>query len=78
MKVKGEDGTEGLYNWDEKGCELVNAAAQELKMDKIPDMDELIEKFLRSKERFKNARQGTTSKAPKVKPGQLLGMKQGK
>jgi hypothetical protein len=50
---------------------------QELKMDKIPDIDELIENTLNSKERFAGGR-GGTSKAPKIKPQQLLNMKQGR
>ena len=76
VAVLDKDG-EGIYDYATKACAFFNACIQELKMDKIPDFEEIYEREITSKERFAGGR-GGGSKSPKVKPGQLLNMKQGR
>lgn len=78
IKIRGADPDKTLYNWDEKALSFFHACVQELKMNKLPDIDELLERELKSKERFGSTDGGGSSKAPKIKPQQLLGMKQGR
>lgn len=77
LKIKGEDEKEA-YDWESKGCNFFAACVQEIKMDNIPDIDELIEREMGGSERFRDGRQGGGSKAPKIKPQALLGMKGGR
>ncbi|MDB5491340.1 MAG: hypothetical protein JWO78_1189 [Micavibrio sp.] len=65
-----------LYNWEEKCCNFFGAVVRFLKMDQIPDMDDLIDDEFHSRERFGGGGAGG-GKSPKIKPGQLLGMKKG-
>lgn len=76
IKVKGAD-EKGTYDWGTKGAEFFTACVTELKMDKVPDIDQLIEDILRNKERYAAGR-GGGSKSPKIKPQALLNMKQGR
>lgn len=78
LKIKGEDEPDSTYEWETKGCNLFRACVLEIKMGNVPDIDDLIEKEMGGKERFRDGRQGTTSKAPKIKPQALLGMKGGR
>lgn len=78
FRIKGNDGSEGLYNWEEKCCNFFRACVQEIKMGNMPDIDEIMEQELGGNERFRDGRQGGGSKAPKIKPQALLGMKQGR
>jgi hypothetical protein len=78
MKLQGKDPDPTVYNWDEKACAFFEACVQELKMGNVPDIEELIEREIHGGERFGDASRGGGSKAPKIKPQKLLGMKQGR
>ena len=78
LKIKGKDEPADVYEWETKGCALFAACVQEIKMDVVPDIDELIEREMGGTERFRDGRQGGGSKAPKIKPQALLGMKNGR
>ncbi len=78
FKIRGKDESEGLYDWEVKCCNFFRACVQELKMDTVPDIDEIAERELGGDERFRGSRQGGGSKAPKIKPQALLGMKNGR
>lgn len=78
IKLKGKDEDDGTYGWKEKAVNFFHACVQELKMDKIPDIDELLEREMNKKERFGGNAQGGGSKSPKIKPQSLLGMKGGR
>jgi len=75
-RMKGEPIDRTLYNWEEKCCNFFGAVVRFLKMDQIPDIDELIDDEFHSRERFGGGGAGG-GKSPKIKPGQLLGMKKG-
>jgi hypothetical protein len=78
LKVRGNDEEGALYEWETKGCNFFAACAQEIKMGNIPDIDAIYDKEMDGKERFRDGRQGNASKAPKIKPQALLGMKGGR
>jgi len=78
LKIKGQDEPPEVYEWETKGCALFNACVQEIKMDNVPDIDDMVEKHMGGDERFRDARRGGGSKAPKIKPQALLGLKQGR
>src|SRR5688572_19192001 len=59
LKLRGQDDT-AVFGWGEKSAEFFAACVQELKMDKIPDIDELIDSILHSKERFAGGRGGSS------------------
>ncbi len=65
-KVKGENKTEEVYGWEEKAASFFDACVQELKLDKIPDIDALYEREMNKKDRFGGNSQGGGSKSPKV------------
>ena len=78
IKIRGESDTDGTYNWTEKAVNFFNGCVQELKMGKIPDIDEILAREMKSNERYGGGVQGGGSKAPKIKPQALLGMKGGR
>lgn len=77
-KVKGEQNPEEKYGWEEKVVKFFNACVQELKMGKVPDIKELMERELNVKDRFGDQGRGAGSKSPKIKPQALMGMKGGR
>jgi hypothetical protein len=77
LRIKGENWINKIYAWEEKACNLFRACIVEIENGYIPDMDELIEREMNEKERFGDQRGGGAGKAPKIRPGQLLGMKKG-
>lgn len=78
IKIRGEGDKEGLYGWTDKAVNFFHACVQELKMGKIPDIDEILAREMKSNERYGGNAQGGGSKAPKIKPQALLGMKGGR
>jgi hypothetical protein len=78
VKIRGEGNTENLYGFEEKAVNFFSACVQELKMGKIPDIDAILARELKSKEKFGGGAQGGGSKAPKIKPQALMGMKGGR
>lgn len=78
FKIRGKDETIDLYDWETKCCNFFKACVQDLKMDIVPDIDEIAERELGGDERFRDARRGGGSKAPKIKPQALLGLKNGR
>lgn len=79
MRIKGQDYVDKIPMWEEKGCNFFNACVQELKMGQMPNIEDLIDREINENGgETKNMRGGGTSKAPKVRPQKLLGMKQGR
>ncbi len=78
LKIKGEDEVGSVYDWEGKACNFFAACVQEIKMGNIPDVDELLDREMGGGERWRDARQGGGSKAPKIKPQAVLGMKTGR
>jgi hypothetical protein len=76
IKIRGTD-EKAIFDWGTKGASFFVACVTELKMEKIPDIEALIDEEIRNKERYAGGR-GGTSKAPKIKPQALLNMKQGR
>lgn len=75
-RLKSQPIDRELYNWEEKCCNFFGAVVRFLKMDQVPDVEELLEEEFHSRERFGGGGAGG-GKSPKIKPGQLLGMKKG-
>lgn len=65
-RVKNENKTETVHGWEDKAVSFFHACVQELKLDKIPDIEEIYEREMNKKDRFSDNSQGGTSKAPKV------------
>jgi hypothetical protein len=78
FQIRKKDETVELYDWETKCCNFFRACVQDLKMDIVPDIDEIAERELGGDERFRGSRQGGGSKAPKIKPQALLGLKNGR
>lgn len=77
MIVRGNDLTGGQHDWAKRGCDFFLACVQELKMEQLPDIEELLKKIDEDGDGGTNMR-GGGSKAPKIKPQALLGMKGGR
>lgn len=77
VKIRGEGNTDNQYGFEEKAVAFFNGCVQELKMSKIPDIDEILAREMKDKERFGGSSQGGGNKSPKIKPQALLGMKGG-
>lgn len=77
-RVQGKENPDELHNWEEKTVNFFHACAQELKMGKVPNIEELMNRELHGGERFGGMMGGGGSKSPKIKPASLLGMKTGR
>ena len=77
LRIKRADWNNKIYGWEEKCCNFFRACVLEMEQGKIPDFDVLLEKEMSEKERFGGTRGGGAGKAPKIRPQQLLDMKQG-
>lgn len=75
VKIRGKGNEENKYGFEEKACAFFHACVQELKMGKVPDIDEILAREMKDKERFGDNSQGGGNKSPKIKPQALLGMK---
>jgi len=75
LRIKREDWRGKMYGWEEKCCNFFRACILELEAGRIPDIDALIEKEMSDSERFGGGR-GSAGKSPRIKPSQLLQMKQ--
>ena len=78
VKIRGETDPDGQYGWTEKAVSFFDACVQELKMGKVPDIEEILAKEMKGTERFGGVAGGGGSKAPKIKPQALMGMKNGR
>lgn len=75
LRIKREDWRGKIYGWEEKCCNFFRACVIELEQGRIPDIDALLEREMKESERFSGGR-GSAGKSPKIKPAQLLQMKQ--
>ncbi|MCB1556758.1 MAG: hypothetical protein KDJ15_05540 [Alphaproteobacteria bacterium] len=73
--VRGKSVDDNLVGWKEKSCDFFFAVVQELKQDKIPDIDDLLENILFKKVRGSDQYGGGGGKSPKIKTEQLLNPK---
>ncbi len=78
VKIRGEGNTENIYAFEEKAMNFFSGCVQELKMGKMPDIDAILARELKSNEKYGGSAQGGGSKAPKIKPQALMGMKGGR
>ena len=78
LRVKNEDKVNAFHNWDEKSCNFFSAVVQELKMGVFPDIEELLKKEMDESGSGHATMRGGGSKSPKIRPQQLLGMKNGR
>ncbi len=78
LRIKGKDEANSVYEWEEKSCNFFAACVQEIKLGNIPDIDDIMDREMHGGERFRDGRQGGSSKAPKIKPQALLGLKNGR
>ncbi|MBL8641451.1 MAG: hypothetical protein JNL76_04965 [Alphaproteobacteria bacterium] len=75
LRIRREDWRGKMYGWEEKCCNFFRACVIELDQGRIPDIDGLLEKEMKENERFSGGK-GGGGKSPKIKPAQLLQMKQ--
>ncbi len=77
MRLKGKD-AKTIYAWEEKSCEFIKSLSMSLRRDEVPDIEDLVDEIFYRSERFADQYGGGGSKAPKIKPQQLMDMKQGR
>lgn len=75
LRIKREDWRGKIYGWEDKCCNFFRAVVMEMEQGRMPDIDALLEKEMSENERFGGSR-GGGGKSPKIKPAQLLQMKQ--
>ena len=77
FRLRGEAQGNELYDWETKSANLFRACVNDLQRGMIPDFDAHVEQEIRSKERFGDQRGGGSGKSPKIRAGQVLGLKRG-
>ena len=77
LKVKGEDYASKFGGWEDKACEFYNAVSIRMRRNEMPDFETLIDEILSGGDYGGRRGGGASRKSPKIKPAQVLGMKQG-
>lgn len=77
LKVRGEDYNNKFSGWEKKGCEFFLACIQAMQMGELPDIEELMKKYLEDDDSGRRGRGKIGRKSPKANPAALLGMKKG-
>lgn len=78
-KINGDDGSNSeLYDYAGKAVNFFAACVLQLKMNKVPDIEEILAREMKSTERFGGNSQGGGGKSPKIKPQAVLGIKGGR
>ena len=76
LRIHGEDKIGSVYNWEEKGCNVIRRVSETLAQDEIPDFDSIVDEEMNKRERFAD-QIGGGSKSPKIKGAELLNMRKG-
>ncbi|MCB1591145.1 MAG: hypothetical protein KDI90_01710 [Alphaproteobacteria bacterium] len=77
LTINGESFVNEVYDWEEKGCNFFRSCIEAIQMNELPDIEKLIDMEMYDSGRTgRGGRRGRVGrKSPKIKPGQLLGMK---
>jgi hypothetical protein len=78
LRLKGEPFGKEIHNWEIKACAFFSSLVVRLQMNEIPDIDELIDEAFHGNERLHDQHGGGGGKSPKIRAGQVLGMKKGR
>jgi hypothetical protein len=77
LKIMGAPLEEEVYDWEGKSCNFFAAVVRTLIREELPDIDELLEAELFTKERLADQRKGGGGKSPKMRGAQVMGVKGG-
>ncbi len=75
FKIRGEAYGQDVYSWEPKACDFIRMVVNELLAGNIPNIDDLLEEAFHARDRFADQSGGGTSKAPKIRPEQMLNIK---
>ncbi|MBK6895978.1 MAG: hypothetical protein IPH06_05240 [Alphaproteobacteria bacterium] len=76
LTINGESYVNEVHSWEEKGCNFFRSCIEAIQMNELPDIEKLIDTEMYDSGRAGGGKRGRVGrKAPKIKPGQLLGMK---
>lgn len=75
LRIKDHDYVNEFHGWEEKGCDFFRSCVESINMGELPDIDTLIETNMQDESSGGGGRGRVGRKSPKVKPGQLMGMK---
>ena len=73
--IEKEDYTNTVAEWEEKACGFFRACIQAMQMGQLPDIEALVKQEFPDEWGGRGGRGKIGRKSPKVKPGQLLGIK---
>jgi len=77
LRIRGEALQEEIYDWEGKSCNFFAAVVRTINREAIPDIDELIESELHSRDRLADQRSGGGGKSPRLRGAQVMGSKGG-
>lgn len=72
MIIRGESWINKFHDWETKSCNFFRACIREIKAEKLPDIDKILEKEMKT-DGFYGSNQGDGSnKSPKINTSSLL------
>ncbi len=77
LNIKGESQANAVNGWQQKACKLFRECTRKLIAEEIPDFDELLQEIFKEDSKFGGSTGQGGGKQPKIRPNQLLDMKQG-
>lgn len=78
LRIRNAPFGQDIYDWEGKSCDFFQSVVSEIKLGRIPDIDELIEECFHKRERFADQVGGGGGKSPTIRTDQVLGIKNGR
>lgn len=70
--IRREDYKNKIYNWEEKACNFFRACIREIRAERIPDIDDLLNREMSEGGVWSDRVGDTSNRSPKIQTNQLL------
>ena len=70
--IRGKEWAGEFYDWEGQACSFFRACVAEIRKDKVPDIDKIIEREMKDKSRYKRGEGDGSNKQPKINASQLM------
>jgi len=70
--IRGEEWAGRFYNWETKSCNFFRACVAEIRKDKVPDIDAILEKEMKEEGMYGRNQGDGSNKQPKINASQLM------
>ena len=70
--IQGKEYKSAFFEWEIKSCNFFRACVRDIKLDKLPNIDEILKAEMKDTSRHKRGGGDGSNKAPKIDASQLM------